>query len=45
VLSWQYLPAIVLGHTTPDPIAIKKNVKGYHDLIGPVLWNVTVSQP
>ena len=45
VLSWQYLPVIVLGHTTPEPIAIKKNVKGYHDLIGPVLWNVTVSQP
>ncbi|WP_208950443.1 ABC transporter substrate-binding protein [Rahnella sp. ChDrAdgB13] len=45
VLTWQYLPVIVLGRTTPEPVAIKKNVHGYHDLIGPVLWNVTVTQP
>ncbi|XZV67436.1 hypothetical protein M1D79_18730 [Enterobacter sp. SA24] len=43
VLTWQYLPVIVLGHTTPEPVALKKNVHGYHDLIGPVLWNVTVT--
>lgn len=43
VLSWTYLPVIVLGHTTPEPVAIKRNIHGYQDLIGPVLWNVSVS--
>lgn len=41
-LTWQYLPVIVLGHTQPEPIAIKDNVKGFTDLIGPILWNVQV---
>ncbi|WP_342322498.1 ABC transporter substrate-binding protein [Kosakonia sp. BYX6] len=44
VLSWQYLPVIVLGHTTPDAVAVKNNVQGYQDLIGPVLWNISISQ-
>ncbi|MCU5772513.1 ABC transporter substrate-binding protein [Erwiniaceae bacterium BAC15a-03b] len=44
-LSWRYLPVIVLGHTTPEPIAIKRNIHGYQDLIGPVLWNISVSAP
>ena len=45
VQLWQYLPVIVLGRTAPDAVAIKTNVKGYQDLIGPVLWNVSVSKP
>jgi len=45
VLSWQYLPVIVLGRTTPDAVAIKNNVQGYQDLIGPILWNVSVTKP
>ena len=44
-LSWQYLPVIVLGRTTPDAVALKGNVKGYQDLIGPILWNVSVTKP
>lgn len=43
VLTWQYLPVIVLGHTQPEPIAIKDGVTGYADLIGPILWNVQVA--
>jgi hypothetical protein len=42
VLLWQYLPVIVLGRTTPDAVAIKNNVKGYQDLSGPILWNLSV---
>jgi peptide/nickel transport system substrate-binding protein len=45
VLLWQYLPVIVLGRTTPDAVAIKNNVKGYQDLSGPILWNLSVTQP
>jgi len=44
VLTWQYLPVIVLGRTTPTPVAIKKNVKGYEDLSGPILWNISVDK-
>ncbi|MEC5341261.1 ABC transporter substrate-binding protein [Brenneria populi] len=42
--TWTYLPVIVLGRTTPDAVAIKRNVHGYYDLIGPVLWNVGVTK-
>lgn len=44
VLTWQYLPVIVLGHTQPDIIAVKNTVQGYDDLIGPILWNVRVNK-
>lgn len=44
VLTWEYLPVIVLGRTTPAPVAIKKNVKGYEDLSGPILWNISVDK-
>jgi len=43
VLTWQYLPVIVLGHTQPDIVAVKNDVQGYDDLIGPILWNVKVT--
>ncbi len=43
ILTWRYLPVIVLGHTTPEPIAIKDGVSGYADLIGPILWNVRIA--
>lgn len=45
ILTWQYLPVIVLGRTTPDPVAVKNNVQGFTDLNGPVLWNISISQP
>ncbi len=45
VLLWTYLPVIVLGHTTPEPIALKTHIAGYQDLIGPVLWTVSVTKP
>ena len=44
-LTWQYLPVIILGRTTPSPVAIKKSVRGYQDLSGPVLWNISVDKP
>ncbi|MCL2894578.1 ABC transporter substrate-binding protein [Brenneria tiliae] len=43
VETWSYLPVIVLGRTTPDAVAIKHNIHGYYDLIGPVLWNVGIA--
>lgn len=43
VETWNYLPVIVLGRTTPDAVAIKHNIHGYYDLIGPVLWNVSIA--
>lgn len=45
VQTWIYLPVIVLGRTTPDAVAIKHHVHGYRDLIGPVLWNVSITKP
>jgi len=43
-ISWQYLPVIVLGRTLPDGVALKQNITGYQDLIGPILWNVSVNK-
>ncbi|SEL71303.1 peptide/nickel transport system substrate-binding protein [Paenibacillus sp. cl141a] len=42
-VNWDYLPIIKLGNIQ-NLIAVRDNVKGFEDLIGPILWNVTLEK-
>lgn len=41
--NWEYLPIIKLGNIQ-NLIAVRDNVKGFDDLVGPILWNVSLDE-
>ncbi|WP_375519865.1 ABC transporter substrate-binding protein [Paenibacillus medicaginis] len=41
--NWEYLPIIKLGNIQ-NLIAVRDNVKGFDDLVGPILWNVWIDE-
>jgi len=42
-VTWDYLPIVKIGNIQ-NLVAIRDHVKGLDDLIGPILWNVSLSR-
>lgn len=40
---WEYLPITKVGNQT-DLVAVRENIDGFNDLIGPIFWNVSKNE-